>query len=546
MFDMVAGRLRRGAEILSRRELFRQSALLALPAIFRGHSEAEATASPAPGFRIADAGLRVGEDVYQSIGVRPLINARGTFTIISGSLMLPEVLAAIDAAAQHHVHLEELMAGIGARLAELTKAEWGMVASGCAAALTPATAACVAGGNPDLHVRIPNLIGFPKDEVIIPRHSRNVYDAAVRAVGVRILEVGTAEELDRAIGPRAAMVYILAGPEAEKGPLSTRAIAQVANQKRVPVLVDAAAEILTVPNVHLENGATLVAYSGGKCLRGPQSAGLLLGRKDLVQAAWVHSAPHHGFARSMKVGKEEAIGMLMAVEMWVKRDHKAEWNQWMAWLDSIATEVSRIEGVTTAITETSALSNRTPTLAIRWDRKRLDVSGADLARHLLETEPRIATPGGRDQGDEASISITPYQMAAGEEQIVAKKIHAALSKAPRQAAPRHAATAASDVSGQWDVRIDYVASASTHTLHLKQAGNRLEGSHQGDFVARDLTGTIEGNTVQIVSTYTERHGDALSFRFAGTVQGDGMSGTLDMGEYLTAKWTARRHDYGRG
>ena len=546
MFDMVAGRWRRGAKTLSRRDLFRQSALLALPAIFPGHSATGATSSPAPGFRIADAGLRVGEDIYQSIGVRPLINARGTFTIISGSLMLPEVRAAIDAAARHHVQLDELMAGIGARLAELTKAEWGMVSSGCAAALTHATAACVAGGNPDLHVRIPNLAGFAKDEVIIPKHSRNVYDAAVRAVGVRIIEVGTGDELEAAFGPRTAMVYILAGPEADKGPLATRAIAQSANQKRVPVLVDAAAEILTVPNVHLDNGATLVAYSGGKCIRGPQSAGLLLGRKALVQAAWVHSAPHHGFARSMKVGKEEAIGMLMAVEMWVRRDHKAEWDRWMAWLDSIATEVSKIDGVTTAITETTALSNRTPSLTIRWDRKRLDISGADLARHLLDTEPRIATPGGRDRGDEASISITPYQMAAGEEKIVAERIYAALSKALRRTAPSHVAAAASDVSGQWDVQIEYVASASTHTLFLTQAGNRLEGSHQGDFVSRDLTGTIEGNTVQIFSSYTERHGDALSFRFAGAVQGDGMSGTLDMGEYLTAKWTARRHDYRRG
>src|SRR5262245_25312360 len=316
------------AGLWTRRELFRRSALLTLPAILRGTDAAGA----------AD-GLRAGADVYQSIGVRPLINARGTFTIISGSLMLPEVRAAMDAAAQHHVHLDELMAAVGARLAELTKAEWGMVSSGCAAALTHATAACVAGGNPDLHVRIPILTGFPKDEVIIPKHSRNVYDAAVRAVGVRIVEVGTIEELDAAFGPRTAMVYILAGPEADKSPLNTRAIAQLASRRRVPVLVDAAAEILTIPNVHLENGATLVAYSGGKCIRGPQSAGLLLGRKNLVQAAWVHSAPHHGFSRAMKVGKEEAIGMLTAVEMWVKRDHKAEWSRWMSWLDSIAAQV---------------------------------------------------------------------------------------------------------------------------------------------------------------------------------------------------------------
>jgi L-seryl-tRNA(Ser) seleniumtransferase len=542
MLGMLTSHWKRGAERLSRRELFRRSALLTLPAIFRGDVAAASAATTAPE---AD-GLRVGADIYRSIGVRPLINARGTFTIISGSLMLPEVRAAIDAAAQHHVHLDELMAAIGARLAELTKAEWGMVSSGCSAALTHATAACVAGGNPDLHVRIPNLAGFPKDEVIIPRHSRNVYDAAVRAVGARIVEVGTGEELEAAFGPRTAMVYILAGPEADKGALSTRSIAQLANQKHVPVLVDAAAEVLTVPNVHLENGATLVAYSGGKCIRGPQSAGLLLGRNDLVRAAWVHSAPHHGFSRSMKVGKEEAIGMLMAVEMWVKRDHKAEWSRWMAWLDAIATQVSRIEGVTTAVAETTELSNRTPTLTIRWDRKRLGMSGADLARHLLDTEPRIATPGGRDRGDEASISITPYQMAAGEEKIVAEKIHAALSKAPRPTAPTVTAAAAADVSGQWDVQIEYPASASTHTLHLKQAGNRVEGSHQGDFVSRDLTGTIEGNRVQISSSYTERHGDALSFRFSGTAEGDTMAGTLDMGEYLTAKWTARRHDYRRG
>ena len=179
--------------------------------------------------------------------------------------------------------------------------------------------------------------------------------------------------------------------------------------------------------------------------------------------------------------------------------------------------VSKVEGVTTAITETTALSNRTPSLTIRWDRRRIGISGADLARHLFESEPRIATPGGSDRGDEAGISITPYQMASGEEKIVAEKIYAALSKAPRQTAPERVAAAAADVSGQWDVRIDYLASASTHTLHLKQAGSRLEGSHQGDFVSRDLTGTIAGTTVQMSSTVTERHGDALSFRFTGTV-----------------------------
>ena len=154
----------------------------------------------------------------------------------------------------------------------------------------------------------------------------------------------------------------MAGPRVDESPLSLKAMAPMAKAKGVPIVVDAAAEILTVPNVHLQNGATLVAYSGGKCLRGPQTGGLLLGRKDLVRAAWVHSAPHHGFTRSLKVGKEDAIGMLMAVEMWVKRDHDAEWKRWTGWLDHIAQRVSSIAGVTTTVVQPNGLSNRTPSL----------------------------------------------------------------------------------------------------------------------------------------------------------------------------------------
>ena len=147
---------------------------------------------------------------------------------------------------------------------------------------------------------------------------------------MKIIEVDTPEALQLAIGPKTAMIYIFAGPRNDTGPMSTEAICAIAKPHNVPVLVDAAAEILTIPNIHLQRGATLVGYSGGKFIRGPQSAGLLLGRKDLVKAAWVHSAPHHGYARAMKVGREEMIGMLVAVESWVKRDHEAEWKQWVA------------------------------------------------------------------------------------------------------------------------------------------------------------------------------------------------------------------------
>jgi seryl-tRNA(Sec) selenium transferase len=528
--------------VMTRRDLFRRSVqvgtIIAAPSLLRG--EAQATSMLAADTS-ASTGLRVGPEIYQSIGVRPLVNARGTYTIISGSLMLPEVRAAMEAASKQYVHLDELTDAVGARLAALTGAEWGLVTSGCAAALTHGTAACVGGGNPDLHVRMPNLTGFPKDEAIIPKHSRNVYDAALRAVGVRVVEVETVDELEAAFGPRTALIYILASPNADASSLSLEAIAPRAKAKGVPILVDAAAEILTIPNVHLQKGATLVAYSGGKCLRGPQTAGLLLGRKDLVRAAWVHSAPHHGFARGKKVGKEEAIAMLMAVEMWVKRDHAAEWNRWSAWLDHIAQRVSAVDGIQTSVVQPEGLSNKTPSLRVLWDPKHLGVSGETVARTLLDGEPRIALfPARGDDATKTGVSVTPYMLSPGEEKIVADRLYQVLSNPPKDAEPTPAAPA-TDVTGRWDIRIDFAASQSHHTLHLRQRGNDIDGTHQGDFVSRDLSGSIDGNTVKLRSAYGEEHGDALNFAFTGTVTGDEIAGTLDMGEYLLATWTAARH-----
>src|SRR5712692_6932224 len=199
---------------LTRRDFFRSGSLLAFPAFFGAPAQ-----KPAPG-ALRTGALRIEPDIYQSIGVRPFINGTGTLTVNSGSIELPEVRAAMDAAAQHMVQLDELMEGVGTRLAELTGAEWGIVTAGCAAAMTHATSACVAGGNPDKHIRLPNTEGLDKDEVIIPKHSRNNYDAAIRAVGVRIIEVDTPQELEAAIGPRTAMIYIFAGPRADAGPPS--------------------------------------------------------------------------------------------------------------------------------------------------------------------------------------------------------------------------------------------------------------------------------------------------------------------------------------
>jgi seryl-tRNA(Sec) selenium transferase len=531
---------------ITRRSLLRLASLIGASSAVPASSAVAAQTRRA----VAPAATPAVPDVYKSIGVRPLINCRGTLTIIGGSIELPEVRAAKSSANQQHAHLDEVMAAVGKRLGELTGAEWGMVSSGCAAAMSHATAACVAGGNPDLHVRIPNLEGFAKDEVIIPTHSRNVYDAAIRAVGVKIVEVDGPEALQLAIGPKTAMIYIFAGPRNDSGPFSTEVICGIAKPHNVPVFVDAAAEILTIPNVHLQRGATLVGYSGGKYIRGPQSAGVLLGRKDLVQAAWVHSAPHHGYARAMKVGREEMIGMLVAVESWVKRDHAAEWKEWVARCDYIADHVSKMNAGITAQVQREpgvSLSNRSPRVVLRWDSKQLGITGADVSDLLDKGEPRIALGGGGGGGrgnqelpGDTGISVTSAMMSPGDEKIVAQRIVQVLSGKHTLTPPAPVLAPASNIAGRWDIQITYAASTSVHTMHLQQQGNRLEGVHQGNFLTRDVAGTISGDAITLASTVTERHGDSLNYRFAGKVSGDGMTGTLDMGEYLTATWTARR------
>ncbi len=286
----------------------------------------------------------------------------------------------MDAAARHYVQLDELADAVGRRLAELTGAEWGMVSAGCAAGLKHVTAACVAGGNPEKLIRIPDLTGFDKTEVVIPRTSRSAYDHAIRNIGVKIIVVDTAQELENALNSRTAMVYLSAGGPSVSGPLALEAVARMAKPKNIPILVDAAAEVLTIPSVHLQRGATVVAYSGGKAICGPQCAGLLLGRKDLLMSAWQASSPHHGPGRDNKVGREETLGMLAAVEAWVKRDHAGELKKWLSWLDNISKRVSTIDSVKTAVREPTGLSNRSPELIIAWDPAKLNITARQRRR----------------------------------------------------------------------------------------------------------------------------------------------------------------------
>lgn len=479
------------------------------------------------------------KEIYESIGVEPIINCRGTFTIIGGSIERPEVRAAMDAAAQSFVQYDELAYGAGKRLAELTGAEWGMVSAGCAAGMKHITAACVTGGNPEKLIRIPDLSGFEKTEVIIPRYSRNVYDHAIRNIGVKIITVDSMEELENAISSRTALIYIFAGGQSETGPMSTIAVAKVAKAKKIPVMVDAAAEDLTIPNVHLKSGATVVIYSGGKALCGPQCAGLVLGQKDLLMSAWQASAPHHGPGRDNKVGREETLGMVAAVEAWIKRDHAAEWKRWLTWLDNISKKLTTIEGVKTNVIEPKELSNRTPSLQVTWDPAKLNISGEEIAETFGRTKPRIALGGGTREDGTTYISITTGQMQPGDDKTVTDRLYEVLTR-KREPKKVEMTAASVDIKGHWDVDVSFFTSISKHSFIIEQDGNWIQGSHKGEFSVNELQGTVEGNEIKIKTT-ARQPADSITFMFSGAVKDETISGSVYMGEYMTAKFTAKRH-----
>ncbi|MCB0668311.1 MAG: aminotransferase class V-fold PLP-dependent enzyme [Saprospiraceae bacterium] len=484
--------------------------------------------------------VEAGENIYDTIGVETIINCRGTFTILGGSVERPEVSKAMEAATGYFVQYDELAYGIGKRLAEITQTEWGMISAGCAAGLKHVTAACVTGGNPEKLILIPNLAGFEKTEVIIPRRSRNVYDHAIRNIGITVVTVETPEELASAINDRTAMIYIVTGPSNEEGePLSLEAIAEIAKPKGIPILADAAAEDLTIPPVHLARGATIVAYSGGKAICGPQCAGLLFGDKDILMAAWQASAPHHGPGRDNKVGKEEMLGMLAAVEAWTKRDHQAEWNRWLSWLDLIDKKLTAIDGVTSEITQPRGLSNHAPVLHVKWNADKFGFSGEDVAEEVARNKPRIAI-GSRSRDDMTSINITPNQMQPGNAEVVAERLHKILSEKKLKSKKLNPATAT--LSGHWNLEIEYFTSKSHHSLFLNQDGNWITGKHATDYGLVDIIGMLDGDDLKMKSNF-RKPGDGVAFLFTGKATDSKLNGSILLGEYLTAKFTATRTEY---
>src|SRR5258708_3363666 len=414
------------------------------------------------------------DHLFPRIGVRPIINGRGTFTIISGSRSLPQVKQAMFEASHYFVQLDEMMDGIGAQLGKLTGAEWGIATTGCEAAICLATVACIAGTNVERCQALPYI--NERDEVIIPKDSRNPYDFGVRMTGAEVVEVDSAEDLRAKIPNRTAMIYILSSPAAEKGPLSIPNICSIAKEKGVPVFVDAAAEEPISPNIHIAAGATLVGYSGGKCLRGPQSSGMLIGQKDLCKAAYYQAAPHHCYGRAFKCSKEEAMGLLAAVQQWYKRDHDAEQREWRSWLKNIEDRLKPLPSTSFEYLEPEDLSNKSPPLRIYCDANVLKITCTHLVARLDAGTPRIVIDGGmgrRPAMMKSSVTIMPYMMDPGEDRIIANAIYEGLTKPGHYDDPVIPTGAPAPVQGTWAVTIQYPSGIGVQKLTLEQIGNDL-------------------------------------------------------------------------
>jgi D-glucosaminate-6-phosphate ammonia-lyase len=366
-----------------------------------------------------------GRDLIEELGVRSFINAAGTFTALTGSLMRPEAVAAMQVASRKYVRLEDLRDAVGKRIAELLKCPAALVTAGCASALSVATAACITGDDRDRVRRLPDTSGM-KNEVIVQKTHRVNYDHAIRNAGVRMIEVVTREELEKAINERTAMMFFLNASD-PRGKVHHDEFIAIAKKHNIPTLIDAAADVPPVENLwrFTKMGFDLVGFSGGKGLRGPQSSGLLLGRKDLIEAAKLNFGPEgDSLCRTNKVNKEETIGMLVALETYLNQDHAAVWKDWEGRCRCISRALEAFEDVKTEVF-VPPIANAVPHLRVRWDSKKRGVTPAEMVKKLRDGKPSIeVTPGSSRQ-----LVIGVWMMDPGEDAIVGERIRSILAGA---------------------------------------------------------------------------------------------------------------------
>jgi seryl-tRNA(Sec) selenium transferase len=385
------------------------------------------------------------DNIYTRLGVRPLINARGTWTYLCGSLELPETRRAAEEASHYFVDLFELQAGVGRHLAKLSGAESGMVTSGSAGAMASATAGCIAGTDPKNVWQLPDTTGL-KSEVIMVG-GRSAFDSAIRLVGGKLVIAKTVGDLQPAITRQTAMVYTTWRDD------RIESILKITKSAGVPVLLDDAGGIPPFDNFrrYAKIGVDLFCFSGGKGLSGPQCSGVLLGRKDLIDAALANSNPWEGaVCRPMKVGKEEIMGIVAAIEYWSRADLAALNKEWQSRVERIQRLVQTVPGVTTDIAIPPD-ENSYPTLTVTWDEKKFGLTVAQCDQQLRAGEPRIevltnSNPSGvlarirnndpnkqrRDRPNH--LQIISMTMQPGEDLIVGNRLRQLLDKARKQSA----------------------------------------------------------------------------------------------------------------
>jgi len=391
----------------------------------------------------AAMGLDPKSNVYSRLGVKTVINCRGTWTYLSGSLQFPEAREAQAEAGRYFVNMVELHHAVGRRLAELTGAESGVITSGAAGAMAAATAACMAGSDPQKIWQLPDTTGL-KHEVIMVG-GRSAFDSAIRLTGAKLVLVDKPDDIANAITPNTAMIYTTDLKE------KLDREAAIAKQHNVPMLLDDAAGIPPIDNIKLyaKMKLDLYTFSGGKGLRGPQCSGVLLGRKDLIEAAVRNSCPYEGaVCRPMKVGKEEVIGCLTAIETWLNTDSRKLYDEWNARVDRIAKLVNTVPGVQTEIYIPDD-GNRYPTLRVSWDQEAWGFGIKDCVQKLREGDPVIEVlgidnpslvsavhegiekpkPNPKELKKQNHIELVSMTIQPGEEMIVGDRLRSILNSA---------------------------------------------------------------------------------------------------------------------
>ena len=359
---------------------------------------------------------------FKELGLRTFINAAGTYTSMTGSLMPKEVIEAISYSADEYVNLDDLQDKVGERIAELLECEYATVSSGCFGAMSIGMAGVITGKDPKKVKQLPNTNGM-KNEVIMQESHSIGYAQALTNVGAKIVKVKTAEQLENAISNKTCMLWFL-NAHTDRGEIKWEEFISLGKKYKIPTFIDCAADVPPVENLFrfTKMGFDLVAFSGGKGLRGPQSAGLLLGKREYIEAARMHTPPRgETIARGMKVNKEEVLGMLAALELYLEKDHNKEWEMWESQIKLISDSASSIEGVETEI-HVPKYANHVPSLRIRWNEKKVKISPNEVRKQLSEGHPSIQTVG-----DSTSIGITTWMMVPGQERIVAKRIKEILS-----------------------------------------------------------------------------------------------------------------------